>query len=501
MFDSTCRYESPSTEGLSVIRIISFVILFALSSYIVAASNIDILPWFDRYNEKRILQILLLLTISIPTLGSTSYRRATCSLLLNFSWFTLVSISLFFILGSISSLTHTHTIESLFEVSLFYLLLFVALTVAVARITLGPLFDRIVAIAISALALIYITVFISSYFAAITQSVPLLPHELFGNFSVVRFFNQVQSWLLPLLPLLIFLSQKEEMLFHNFILTLTAGWWMMLFASGGRGTLLGIFIGLITMHILWPNTSKPALNAHVKAACFGILLYLLLFFILSNLLDPASSVYETQAGANIIRDSGTSGRLYLWEHAFAKFLQSPLLGEGPLSLACSPGDQLIAAHPHSSFFQLLAEWGLPATLIVLFLFIIGLRGWKNSSKEHIVNQDSISILYPFLFLSLITATVHSLLSGVIVMPMSQTVMSLVLGWMIGIRYSTTLQKNTTYKYKRSYEVTLCIVTLCALYIVMTGISRDVFSIEEEQRTYTKSKLLPRVWQQGRICLK
>ena len=92
-----------------------------------------------------------------------------------------------------------------------------------------------------------------------------------------------------------------------------------------------------------------------------------------------------------------------------------------------------SAHPHNSVLQAMAEWGLPAALLILSMAGYGLYCWLKRINYNKLQSDTKfnSSLGIVLFFTLITNAAYSLVDGVIVMPISQVMMFTFIGLMIG----------------------------------------------------------------------
>jgi putative inorganic carbon (hco3(-)) transporter len=209
------------------------------------------------------------------------------------------------------------------------------------------------------------------------------------------------------------------------------GWWLLFFMLGTRGTLLACAVAFPLTYLYYRRQSLPWLRWQAWAVFGGLSLYLLFYVLLPKIFGIAATSALSQGFAG--RDFTTStGRLKLWSVAIEMSGQHPWLGVGPMHYA----DDAVsyAAHPHNAILQIAAEWGLPALVIVLILFVIGLRVWLHAGPGSVAGheQNQEEKLQPALFAALLTAAVHAMFDGIIVTPVSLTMMTLVLGWMIGI---------------------------------------------------------------------
>ena len=173
---------------------------------------------------------------------------------------------------------------------------------------------------------------------------------------------------------------------------------------------------------------------HITA---GFLSYQLLFQLIPILRA------STLVTGTIMRDT-TNDRTELWSQAIHLIQDHPILGIGPMHFAWASST---VAHPHNSVLQLMAEWGLPATLIILGLAGYGIFCWfkrfnANSLQTETQYNSHLAIV---LFFTITTSAAYSLVDGVIVMPISQVLLFTFIGLMIGL-YSKSGQATNVEAY-------------------------------------------------------
>ncbi len=457
--------------------------------YIVfATSNLSFFNDLGPYNEKRLFQITLL--IFLATGAATLFRSNIHTLLTQLPCTIKSLLLLLFFIGTVSSINADNPLLSIIEMGQFTLLFIACLSIATAYIVAPNECQKIILFSIITLVLIQTTSVLTAYTVAITSNYNWHPHDLFLGFSNIRFFNQLQSWTLPLIVLpLILYAQKNKGYFAG-ILLISACWWLLLLISGSRGTMLAIIITMITSLVIYQKHAITWLRLQVIAAATGIALYTLLFYIVPFML--ATEISDTP----IMSSSSANARFYLWERSWLFIQQNPFLGIGPMHYACDP-QNLVAAHPHNSILQIAAEWGVLAAVITLFIFLYGLYFWVKRNYQAAPKETSKSLnIQIALFASLIAGTTHSLFSGVIVMPVSQTMMTLIIGWMIGIHF-----------YSRHQIKKAGITNILFPGIVIISISFLIIGINQnplpkgviDVQNLTTSKFIPRFWHQGKAC--
>jgi hypothetical protein len=102
--------------------------------------------------------------------------------------------------------------------------------------------------------------------------------------------------------------------------------------------------------------------------------------------------------------------------------------------------------------------------------------------------------------SFLSGAVYSLVSGVIVMPLSQIVMFTVIGLMLGQYRSETKQLNESKLFKNELTVYKIIALIIALLLVLalfdTGITSQLLGMEQDMSNMQLSS--PRLWRLGGI---
>ena len=161
-------------------------------------------------------------------------------------------------------------------------------------------------------------------------------------------------------------------------------------------------------------------------------------------------------------------------------------------------------HPHNWFLQYSYEWGIiVAILIGLFVCYALYRyiGKTNSA----FNNERISLkVYLFrvgLFWSLLSAFLHSFLSGVHVMPLSQVWFMFVGGVALSFHYKKDGSIQDIKKIKRINYFLIGMIMISVIgyanWFIKHGIDTDSYSQKNKGEVFSK-KMYPRFWQQGKF---
>jgi O-antigen ligase len=174
--------------------------------------------------------------------------------------------------------------------------------------------------------------------------------------------------------------------------------------NGSRALLLTILVVTVAALVLWPDRRRRMLPGMLGVVAAALIVAAL-----------AAMGYDASLQDAVERGATLTGRERIWTESLARFLQAPVLGEGPGMLARSPGLGGWAAHPHNSVLLIAAETGLVGLVSVGLLVGRGLWQLPRLPADR----------RPWA-LALLSGGFHSLLSGTIVMPASQSLLVLAL---------------------------------------------------------------------------
>ena len=291
-------------------------------------------------------------------------------------------------------------------------------------------------------------------------------HGLLLGYINVRFFNQLQVMLLPILFLPLVLPALAK--FKRVSLVFIALHWLALLQTEARGAVLSLIAALVIIAIFLPKDIRNSLViASLKAMLLGVVLWFFLIFLIPNwLMDSANFQIKTTS----------SGRLDLWFYVLQSIPDKLWTGFGPMSFSWAENKPLANAHPHNSVMQLLYEYGLIACMVI--------TAWVTKSSYQCLavlkssaTRQSIPIIY-----ATVSALIYSLFSGVVVMPMAQLLLVVMLALSV---QSMSLQYC---KLTLLHRCLLLILIVTAVYIVL-----GTYQSEE-----LKAAFMPRIWINGLI---
>jgi O-antigen ligase len=339
------------------------------------------------------------------------------------------SLAAFFVLGALGGITAFAPRLAFCEVAMLFLLYMWS------RVLAGEIADRgaaallLVLQALGAVSALYAFQFAAAYVGSFSLGKPIESGDFTPGFSNIRFFNHVQTSTLPLLILLCCLTPRTSRL-RWLWLAVTAYWWMALFATNGRGTLLGAAAGCVAAAVLVRRRALPYLRQVAITAVLGLLAYFFFLTVVPALLGVEGMSSFSYAFERTAADP-TSARWPLWHLAMALIAAHPWLGVGPMHFAHYTGHLHIAAHPHDWLLQVGAEWGLPALACLLVAVAFGVRTLWRAGAQIGPDDAANQTIFTALLVGAVAILVDGLVSGIFVMPQSQLAIALYFGCAMG----------------------------------------------------------------------
>lgn len=412
--------QTPSKTTIAM-KPLSVLLCFALLANFV---------WMSGHDQQRVFEIGALLVAGCAILFLRPTKPASL-------WTSLANRSLaaFFVLGVLGSITAFAPRLAFCEVSMLFLLYMWSLMLAEEIADRGaPALLRLLQ-ALGAVSTLFASQFAIAYVGSFSTGMPLDNADLTPGFSNIRFFNHTQTSTLPLLILLCCPTRKVAKL-RWLWWAVTTYWWMALFATTGRGTLVGIAAGCVVVALVARKRAWPYLRTVILTATLGVLAYFLLLTIVPALLGVAGMNSFTFAIERTAADP-TSARTPLWHLAIALIKEHPWFGVGPMHFAHYTGHLHIAAHPHDWLLQIGAEWGIPALLCLLAALALAVRALLRAGARIARDDVDNQAIFCALVAGAVAILVDGLVSGIFVMPQSQLAVALYLGCAIGWQRSVS----------------------------------------------------------------
>lgn len=484
--------------------------IVCISVYLILAAFLQ-LPDMNLYDSKRILQLGLFTVIGVTIFINFFQKQKfyTNNPLRNqnfiFSKKIAALILLLGITGFISVLFSIQSGHAALEFLFFFLLLTLIYLISPGRLREHYFLGQAIFITALLYSNIYLIIFFGNYISSyldpmiimwpekLSYTIAYEGIELKGRevlyFVNKRFFNQTQTWTIPVLTglfLFIFQKRPKDRFLHLLLFLLISFWWMLVFASGGRGTTVSLIASIMVIAILYRKDVFRFIKAWGFTFITGGIFYFLFFRLFSS--DGLPMMRSTE---------NYNMRLETWEHALDLWIQNPIFGIGPYYLASmqymidgSPW----SAHPHNFYIQFLTEWGLIAFLAMsVLLFLAGRIVYNNYTK--IGRNSPNRIIYIAVTWSMAAALMHAFISGVMVTPMSQIWFVLIGAWLLGYaKRDLTLENSTS---QISYLNYVYVLLLC---IILFVIYEDLLTLQslytEYMTNYPGDQFFPRFWGQG-----
>jgi len=334
--------------------------------------------------------------------------------------------------------------------------------------------------------------FYAYYLAFLFSTNKFSIHEFFPSFANARFFNQYQIWTLPFLTLIFTENVFLKKTFKLALLFIAISWWLLFFTTGSRGAILSVITAICIVKHIFKKKSSDFIRITLYLSLTGFVLYQFLFHAIPYLINQDSKLLLDSLEIRI----NSSDRLFLWEKAISFSIDNPVLGIGPMHFAWQDINNITPSphlnHPHNSFLQWAAEWGLISLSLISYLTLYSLKKWFTRFNYKAVTNTDAPLAITLTF-SVISALTYSLFSGVIVMPMSQLMGVFIISIMIGTYNNELPIIKHTFSY---LNFTLIPIALLYFYLLSPQLIEILFN--DEGSTTILTNHTPRFWLDGDI---
>lgn len=441
-------------------------ILIAISLTILA-----IIPFFTSasfHDSQRLIStviITLLASYSILTHESWSKKE-------------LLGLLVFLLIGFLTVLNSLNLFWSIIEFSLFLGFLLFSLCFS-KKIDITEV--KHLVLIFSLIQAFYILRAMLNYTFIIITNSKLDVWEVIDGFDNIRFYAQFISWTLPFI--IGYLSLKIRSNYNYLLLIIATLSFSLVFLTGTRAFILGIFFSLISVFIITPHLGWGYLKYILMTGSMGLITYLFMVFLIPNFFGIDS---QLALGSTINRDlTNSSGRVEIWTDAITVAFNNPWLGIGPMMTAAD-GVLNIVAHPHNFIIQLMAEWGIPCTLLVITLMTYLVFKWKKLIAQNPSDREPLALPVTAAFSS---AAAVSLVDGVMVMPVSMMYMAIIASVGISLIRTWTPQVN---RFKISRFTSFALLIPIFLLLAITSYQWVTLDFK------TNPSGAPRFWSHGKL---
>lgn len=462
--------------------------LVCVSVFVLIAWNLTELGELQAYDQQRILQLYCFGAITASLLFSEAVRAAVLERLSAVSPGFLGLLGSVLSVGLVSAASAELPIWSLVDWAVMVQLSFLALSVAGCRAARPDSADAMLTFSLTFSAAAYAVLLLTEYFFVLRTSQAIDLQAIHPHFSNPRFAGQMFSMAIPLLLAFSVTGRAYR------VVAFTAASILLGFSlsQGTRGTWLALLIAFAFVVFVRPIGLKRYLRVSLVAVPAAVFVYLLTARWLPVIFNTqvASGLSRAQSIEALTSDSN---RIALWESAVRHALENPWLGIGPMNFAAT--SNVHAAGLHSSLFQILAEWGIPATILCALMVGGFVWSFTRASREPVAgNIDNLGVQRCGVLVALVAALTQSLVDGVLGVPTSQVMLFVVLGWAWGLLPNSP----PTAAKSRSRALPLLLIAAIATAAPLLAIAAHASRAPEDLRSYYCGYLHPRFWVSGRI---
>ncbi|BFM16961.1 O-antigen ligase family protein [Maricurvus nonylphenolicus] len=383
------------------------------------------------YNDARVIEIAVISVASLGFIYHLFFKRHLLSSTMSWYWLGL------FGLAWLSLNQAPYFQAGLQELGLYAGLLMAIWVVAhETRQLSNKQIQALTTVLVLAVVTIYAMQFLVYYLGQLLLQDTMSSKVLLPNFQNPRSFNHSQAWLMPVAAWAIYYLSSRNRLYYQVALVMVALWWVMLFYSNGRGILLSLMSSGVALYVLCPQERKRILRPLLGTLLLGIGLYLLLFLGIPKLItlitgegSSLSTLYSDR-----LQQTHSGGRSELWQASLALLQQYPWLGIGPQHF---PAALEGLGSPHNMALATAVELGVPALLLLAFILA------KNLLSSYQQYRQGPTPLQASLLTAAVCALIYSNLTGIALTPVSQLLMVLICGLLLGLKqqHSTTTPGN------------------------------------------------------------
>jgi putative inorganic carbon (hco3(-)) transporter len=462
-------------------------LLITISALVIFLLPLFHLHYFEWHDQQRIGQIFVYAAVFAWTLINGAFVRIY--LVVRSFFLPVVVISFGLVSSGQSGYPEMGMIESFLLLASFCFSFVIYCLCCSFGLSANFLFGLMVRIVCAGL----IINFYASYLAAwINPDLVFHPYNLITGFSNIRFQGQFFTLAVPvLLFTLPYVPQKYAQRMRVLDCFIALSCIIMVVVAGTRGSLIGWLFACVVG--AWLGGQSRAFAVRFFWLCIA---GYALAWLMQNALywaNPSNgSALFRMASANAL---GLSGREIIWSLAWQQFLLHPWLGIGPMHFAAlgSP----VAAHPHQIVLQLLSEWGLPVTALIMW----NVFRWffQSGKKLKYSNQPQDPFVGVYLFFALTASMMQAMVDGVLVMPYTQLWLFLLAGWAVAVfsDHSSLPRTQSATSVQRAISLAFVLVYAASIVVLVGVVYTDWVFLHSE--TYIQSACnLPRFWVNG--CL-
>ena len=223
--------------------------------YVVLVPSMTPLSSLELYNDKRLLQVGILIATAGALLASGSARRGWLSAFRALPRVARGGLCVVLGLGIISAATAPNPGHAFLEAAHLVLLFALAGIVAAAVRCASEYTEVLLLVAVVLSAGLYAVHFGVSYGLSVAWPALEVGRETISGFANIRHFNQYQTWTLPLLGGAVLALPGRWRMARGGVFGLVALWWTLILASDVRGTMVAMGLASIIVWVLFRRAS------------------------------------------------------------------------------------------------------------------------------------------------------------------------------------------------------------------------------------------------------
>lgn len=392
-----------------VLNIKTLLLCFIWFFMLVITFFSDFLPMvYGGYADQRFILCLSLILIISITLPSAVLSKKKMVIILPFLLCLIIG-------GFMSNVNPYNWIEPL-----LYCFFFISICLIGNYITVNNLQSKACFYLVWLAAVVcffYASVSLMLYVFSLEKNLSSFSNVIPFGFDNIRFWSHTATWLLPLFPLAVIGYDQARYRLWRFMVMFTAAiWWWLAIHMVSRGSILSLVIATIVVLIIFQKLALP----WFKLMCHYFIVGTLTWFLLSYVVPEwILNIDET-----LIRSLNTtsSGRIPLWEEAWAMSLQNFPFGMGAQSwlthdlLIGSYKDSIKLSHPHNMYLMWAAEYGWISVLCILSVVCWVFFRLREKSRAFIHNKDLDSQNVVGFTAAVIAGFIHAGVSAVFIIP-------------------------------------------------------------------------------------
>lgn len=432
-------------------------------------------PFMANYDAQRVLVAAATVVLGVAVAAVPSVRAAWLRTWARLPRWAAAVLAGLLVLGLASSAGAARPAYAFLEVASMALLVVAAVAVASA----GREGAR------SGLA--FTALLVLGGYAAVVIGVTLLdrgapavwPERLLG-YVHVRFLNQVQAWLIPVVWA-VAASERSGRALRGVARVVGAASVALAIASFGRGLPVALGVGLAAMAVM-RGGGRALLREAALSLLTGVAVWALVFL-------PAGGLTALTRPP-----TGTTGRAGMWLGCLRMIAAAPWLGLGPMHFALYQGRS--GAHPHNLLMQIAVEWGVAAALLLGVLILGGLAAWLRHARRPAEDAPWRAGLTAML----VTALVYAMVDGMLVTPTAQLAAALALGALLAEALPEAAAPRAV-SVRASAVLAACALTAAAVVVgvVASEVPRLADRSYDLRFAHAMERQTPRYWTEGQLA--